>query len=127
MKQVTAAIIIQDGKVLLAQRRVEDKLSLKWEFPGGKIEMGETPEECIVREIMEELNLKVEVAGHFTDSVYEYASGTVELKCYLAKILAGKMELHVHADACWVDPQDLLLYDLAPADIAVAKKLKREF
>ncbi|EAX47152.1 NUDIX hydrolase [Thermosinus carboxydivorans Nor1] len=65
MKEVTAAIIINDGKVLIAQRAENQKLAGKWEFPGGKIESGETPEECLIREINEELGINIEVNDFF--------------------------------------------------------------
>jgi len=124
MKQVTAAIIIKNQKVLIAQRSKDDRLALKWEFPGGKIEDGETPEQCLAREIKEELNLEILVTKHFLDNVYEYESGTIVLKCFFAQVVAGKLELNVHAKAQWVGLSDLLNYDLAPADIAVAAKLQ---
>ena len=70
MKQVTAAIIIKDNKVLIAQRAPDDKLANKWEFPGGKIKPGETPQECLKREIREELDVDIEVLDFFSESIY---------------------------------------------------------
>ncbi|MFZ5596454.1 MAG: (deoxy)nucleoside triphosphate pyrophosphohydrolase [Bacillota bacterium] len=119
VKRVTAAIIEKDGRLLIAQRPRGDKLSLKWEFPGGKIEEGETPEECLVREIKEELNLDIQITGHFMNSKYQYESGGIELICYFAKIIGGEMKLNVHEAVEWVGRDELKKFDFAPADIQV--------
>lgn len=121
MLQVTAAVIMNEGKVLIAQRSKEDKLSLKWEFPGGKLEEGETPEACLKREIMEEMNLNIEVLEFMGSCVYSYGTREIELMAYKAHILSGEMKLNVHNDVRWVKISDLNHYDLAPADIELIK------
>ena len=127
MKTVTAAIIIDDGKILIAQRSPDTTLPLKWEFPGGKVEDGETPEECLSREIMEELDLVVSIDDFFVSSIYKYEFGEIELLAYFAKIISGYMQLNVHTDHKWVLPKDLSLFDFAPADIEIAQKLQLRF
>ena len=124
MKQVTAAIIIKDKKVLIAQRSPDDKLANKWEFPGGKIEPGETPQECLKREIREELDIEIEVLDFFAESNYEYSSGTISLMAYWCKWISGDFTLKVHRQSAWANHFELDLYDFAPADIPLVDKLK---
>ncbi len=123
MKIVTVALLCRNGKYLLCQRGEKDILSLKWEFPGGKLEAGETLEECLVREVQEELCLNIKVICHFCDVTYTYATGGILLKTYLAQIISGKMNLMVHNAAEWVEAERLVEYDLLPADIEIANKL----
>ena len=125
MKKVTAAIIEKNGQILITQRPRGDKLGLKWEFPGGKIEQGETPEQCLVREIKEELNLDIKITGHFMNSNYKYETGEIELICYLAEITGGVLRLNFHAAAKWATKEKLKEYDFAPADIPVCKCYQR--
>ena len=124
MKQVTAAIIIKDYKILIAQRAPNDKLANKWEFPGGKIEHGESPQECLKREIREELDVEIEVLDFFAESIYEYHSGTISLMAYWCKWISGDFTLNVHNQIAWVNHHELDLYDFAPADIPLVDKLK---
>lgn len=123
MKEVTAAIIIKDHQVLIAQRAPDDKLAGKWEFPGGKIEPGETPEECLKREIKEELNVEIEVLDFFGDSVYPYSTGKIRLMAYWCKLVSGDISLEVHSQIAWAAPSELGSFDFAPADIPLVEKL----
>jgi mutator mutT protein len=127
MIEVTASIISRDNKVLIAQRPADDKLAGKWEFPGGKIEPGETPEECLKREIQEEFDVEIEVLEFFGQSIYAYNSGKIKLMAYLCKWISGNFTLKVHTRIRWVDYNELDLYDYAPADIPLAEKLKLTF
>ena len=125
MKQVTAAIILKDNKVLIAQRAPGENLAGKWEFPGGKIELGETPQECLNREIREELDVGIEVLDFFGESIYAYHSGTIKLMAFWCKWISGDFTLKVHSQIAWVNQNELDLYDFAPADIPLVDKLKR--
>ncbi|HHW47619.1 MAG TPA: 8-oxo-dGTP diphosphatase MutT [Clostridiaceae bacterium] len=126
MKLVTAAIIINDGKVLIAQRAKNQNMAGKWEFPGGKVEPGETPEECLKREIREELGINIEVNDFFGESTYQYDTGTIKLIAYKVQWIDGEFRLSAHNQIKWVEPYELGNFDFAPADVAFVKKLKEE-
>ena len=123
MKQVTAAVIEKDGKILLAQRKQGDALAGKWEFPGGKIEPGETPEACLRRELMEEFGVDTKIGAFICASKFEYKHLPIELLGYHAEHLSGEFKLNEHDRIEWVAPADLLNYDLSSADIPVVKHL----
>lgn len=125
MIEVTASIISRDNKVLIAQRPANDKLAGKWEFPGGKIEPGETPEECLKREIREEFDVEIEVLEYFGQSIYTYDSGQIKLMAYLCKWISGDFTLKVHSRIRWVGYDELDLFDYAPADIPLAEELNQ--
>jgi 8-oxo-dGTP diphosphatase len=119
MKQVTAAVIEKDGKVLIAQRKAGDALAGKWEFPGGKLEPGETPQVCLARELREEFEVETEIGAFICSSKFEYKHLPIELLVYRAKHLSGDFKLNDHSRIEWVRPADLLNYDLSSADIPV--------
>ena len=123
MKNVTAAIIERDGRYLLARRAPGQNLAGYWDFPGGKVEANETFEDCLARELMEELSLEARVLDHFCDSVYHYDKGSINLIAYRVQILGGQMRLSVHDEVDWFEPQEILTLNLAPADIPIAKRL----
>jgi 8-oxo-dGTP diphosphatase len=124
MKEVTAAIIVRNNKVLIARRAPGENLEGKWEFPGGKIELGETPEHCLQREIHEELDIYIDVLNYFGDSIYDYANGTIRLMAFRCQWLSGELTLRVHSEIAWVNSEELDHYDFAPADIPLVEKLK---
>ncbi|HWQ89592.1 MAG TPA: (deoxy)nucleoside triphosphate pyrophosphohydrolase [Desulfitobacteriaceae bacterium] len=124
MREVTASIILREGRVLIAQRPPADKLAGKWEFPGGKIEAGETPQECLKREIQEEFDVEIEVLDFFAESVYVYENGAIKLLAFWCRWLAGDFTLKVHSRIVWAAYEELELYDYAPADIPLVEKLK---
>ena len=124
MKKVTAAILTKDGLFFIAKRKKADKLANKWEFPGGKIENGETAEECLKREIEEELRIKVRIGDFFGESIYQYPQGAIQLLAYWVYWESGSIELMAHDEYKWVSLRELDYYDFAPADIPLVKKLK---
>lgn len=123
MKIVTAAILEDNGKYLIARRGPGQNLEGFWEFPGGKVEPGELLEECLVREIKEELNLDIEVLNKFHEVVHNYDKGTIKLVAFTTKIISGDLSLNVHDEVRWVLPGEMLTLQLAPADVPIAERL----
>lgn len=126
MKQVTAAILIKDKKILIAKRKAGDRQANKWEFPGGTVEQDETPEACLKREIREEFGIKVSVGRFFSESVYHYDHGSIKLLAYRANWESGTITLKDHADYRLVFVEQLAEYDFAPADIPIVEKLQHK-
>jgi 8-oxo-dGTP diphosphatase len=122
MRQVTAAVIERDGRILLARRK-GGALAGKWEFPGGKLEPGETPEACLRRELMEEFGVDTEIGAFVCSSKFEYKHLPIELLVYRASHLSGEFRLTDHSAIEWVKPEDLSKYDLSSADIPVVDVL----
>ena len=116
---VTCAIIQFEEKVLVVQRSEKMKLPLKWEFPGGKIESGETEEECIFREIKEELSIEIEVIGKLGASVFTYDGVTIRLIPFLAYYKTGKIKLMEHKQYKWFRREQLEELNWAEADIPI--------
>ncbi len=117
--QVTCAIIEQDGFVLAAQRSATMSLPLKWEFPGGKIISGETPEECLHREIDEELGIKITICKYLPLATHNYPAITVSLHPFICTIKNGEIKLNEHAKVIWLPPRKLFELDWAEADLPV--------
>ncbi len=118
--KVVAALIEKSEKVLIAQRSYGD-LKGKWEFPGGKVEKNEREEDAIYREILEELNISIKCDNFVCSSVFSYPDKKVELRLYHCTYLSGEVVLNAHSSYVFVDKNLLLSYDLAPADIDLAK------
>ena len=119
MLTVAGGILEENGMVLIAQRKRDDVYGLKWEFPGGKLEEGETGEECIVRELMEELGIEVEVTGFYD----EYVEDDLNILYYRVQRVSGKLTLNDHERVQWVFVDELDNYDLLSVDREVARKL----
>ena len=122
-RQVAAAVIEKDSKVLIAKRRKKDTLGGKWEFPGGKIEPGETPEECLKRELKEELDIEVEIGQFLLSTIFRYFLIPVELLVYKVKYISGDFKISEHDKIAWVGAKELGTYDLVRADRPIAKAL----
>ncbi|MFI5294476.1 MAG: 8-oxo-dGTP diphosphatase MutT [Thermodesulfovibrionales bacterium] len=126
MVKVVAGVIERDGKVLIVRRMKGDKLGNKWEFPGGKLESGETPEEALRRELREELDIETEVGAFICSSSYEYPHITVELLAYRVRLLSGEITLHVHDASAWVAPERLDTFDFPAANKAIIEELRKK-
>ena len=120
---VVCGIIQKDNRFLLACRKQGGSLAGYWEFPGGKVEQGETPQQALYRELKEELSIETEVGEHIGDSVFEYQDKTIYLKGYLTRYLSGEFELDSHDDIAWLTAGELLNYQLAPADVPLVQRL----
>ncbi len=121
--RVIAAIIRRSNTILLARRREGSHLAGLWEFPGGKIEDGESPEECLARELREEFRLEATVGRFVASSRYSYPDREIELMAYEVQLAEGPIVLNDHDEIQWVPVAELLSYRLAPADVAIAKAL----
>jgi 8-oxo-dGTP diphosphatase len=120
---VTAAVLEKGGRVLIARRKRGDRQAHKWEFPGGKLEAGETPEICLRRELKEEFGIDVAVDGFVGRSSHRYPHGRVDLLAYRVTHLLGNFQLHDHEEIRWVLPADLPSYDFSAADIPIVELL----
>jgi 8-oxo-dGTP diphosphatase len=127
MKEVSAAIFIEDGKILLAKRGSYGNLPGHWEFPGGKREDNETIFECLEREIKEELNVYCKALKIFAENLYEYEHGIIKLIAIIAQLLDKNIVLNVHDEYKWVEIKCLLNYKLAPADVYIAELISKEY
>ena len=122
---VVAAIIQKDGLILATQRGYGEQKD-GWEFPGGKIEPGESPEAAIVREIHEELAMVVRVERHVTDVAWDYPTFHLEMCCFLCSIAEGSPHLLEHEAARWLKPSDIDSVAWLPADVLVVEALKAQ-
>ena len=122
-RQVTAAVIEKDGKILIAQRRKGSTLGGRWEFPGGKIEPGETAEVCLKRELKEEFDIESEIGEFITASQFRYCLVPIELLAYRVKHFSGEFRVNEHEEIRWVTPSELKLYDFMLADKPIVEIL----
>ena len=121
--RVAAAIIIEDNKIFATQRGY-GKFKGGWEFPGGKIDAGETAEEALVREIREELETEIEIKELFDTVEYDYPDFHLSMDCFLCGITAGELVLKEHMAARWLTKNTLFSVDWLPADLDLIKKLE---
>lgn len=121
---VAAAVVIRDGRVLLTRRAEGQHLAGLWEFPGGKLEEGESPEEALVRECREECGIEVDVEEILDVTHHRYPEKDVLLLFYRCELRAGEVRHLQVADHAWVPPSELPDYSLPPADARVVARVQ---
>lgn len=124
--EVVAAIIEKDGKILICRRAENKTRALKWEFPGGKIEPGETPEQAVLRECREELDVDLCVKGEFMRVLHSYPDIEIQLTVFRTAIIGSDPRCIEHKEIRFVYPSELADFELCPADITVAEKIISE-
>ncbi len=117
-------MIEKNGKILVSRRKKGGQLEGKWEFPGGKLEEGETPKQCLERELLEEFGIKTGVNDFVGSSKHEYSHGLIELLAYKVKHLSGEFKLNEHEEIKWILLKEFEKYDFVEADIAIVEKIK---
>lgn len=123
--RVVAAVIRKDNKIFATQRGYGE-FKDGWEFPGGKIEEGETPEQALTREIREELDTEIQV-GKLIDTIeYDYPKFHLSMDCFWCEIMQGGLELKEHEAARWLSKEELYSVDWLPADVGVVERVKEE-
>ncbi len=122
--EVTAAIIIKNGKVFATQRGYGDWKGW-WEFPGGKMEQGETPQEALRREIREELDAEIEVGRLLETVEWDYPAFHLKMHCFLCTLLSESMHLNEHEDAAWLTAETLGSVKWLPADEGLVDRIKK--
>ncbi len=124
--KVVAAIIIKDGQILATQRGA-GAFQGKWEFPGGKMEAGESQEQALKREIMEELKASIAIKRWFYKREYDYPDFHLSMDCYLCTLESETILPVEHSDAKWLDPSQLKTLDWLPADVEIVQWLEEAF
>jgi 8-oxo-dGTP diphosphatase len=123
---VIACVIEKDGHILIGKRKQGKRFAGNWEFPGGSLEKGETHEQCLKRELREELAIEVEVGDLFCISEYRYTpEWTIKLIAYRTTLISGIFNLNDHDEIRWVQSSDLINYDFPEADKPIVEKLMK--
>jgi 8-oxo-dGTP diphosphatase len=124
MKQVVAALIVKDDKILVCQRTRHQTMPLKWEFPGGKIETGEQPRDALRRELDEELGIQATIGEEVMRLRHQYKAGSsVELRFYAVREYAGNLENRIFREIRWATRSELPTFDFLEADVQLVKDL----
>lgn len=119
MIEVVAGVIYKDNKLLIAQRNLKKAQGGLWEFPGGKVEKGESYENALIREIKEEFNANIEVKEYIGENIHHYPEKDIKLLFYKARLLSEKIELLEHEDYKWITKEDKDNFEFAGADKVV--------
>ena len=120
---VVAALIVHDGRIFATQRGYGDWKGW-WEFPGGKVEPGEAPQDALVREIREELATDIRVERYVTTVEWDYPSFHLSMRCYLCSVVSGSLTLLEHEAAAWLDKEHLRSVEWLPADSGIIPKIE---
>ncbi len=124
VRYVVAALILRGGEVLICQRRADQPMAHKWEFPGGKIEPGETPEQALVRELNEELGIRAQIGTHVARIRHTYRSGgAVDLQFFAVHHFEGELTNHIFQTMQWCALRDLPSFDFLAADRDLVRDL----
>ncbi|WP_346895065.1 (deoxy)nucleoside triphosphate pyrophosphohydrolase [Clostridium sp. UBA7503] len=121
--EVVAAVIKHNDRIFITRRGYGDFVDM-WEFPGGKIEIGESKEEALIREIKEELELDIRISDFLTTVEYDYPNFHLIMHCFICQISGGKLNLNAHNDAMWISFDELDNQKWIPADVLVIDALK---
>ena len=123
---MVAALIRDGARFLICQRPADKKRALLWEFPGGKVEAGESPEQALIRECGEELGVTLSVGGLYAQAVHRYPDIHIRLSLYEAVIAAGTLERREHNALKWIAAGEIPQYDFCPADVDILDRLMQE-
>jgi len=125
--QVSCLVLLHEGKILATQRGAAMDLPGCWEFPGGKVEPGESPENCLFREIREELSIEIRIRGSLTPVLHHYPTKEIQLIPFLATWQGGSLKLTEHAQRVWLYKEDLLSLKWAPADFPIVQEVQAKW
>lgn len=126
MVDVVAALIRDGERFLICKRPAHKARALMWEFPGGKVESGESPGEALIRECREELDVTLKVGSIYMQVIHEYPDLRIRLSLYEAVIASGELRQKEHEALAWIMPQEVSEYEFCPADVDIIERISRE-
>ena len=126
MVDVVAALIRDGERFLICKRPAHKARALMWEFPGGKVEAGESPQDALIRECMEELDITLDVGGMYMQVTHEYPDIQIRLSLYEAVIASGELRGKEHEALCWILPREIPDFEFCPADKDIIDRIRRE-
>ena len=124
LRFVSAGLIVRGGEILICQRRPDQPMALQWEFPGGKIEPGESAEQALVRELQEEIGINATVGPRVAHIRHNYRhGGAVDLQFFVVREFAGELDNRIYSQVVWARLEDLPRYEFLPADRGLIREL----
>ena len=126
MVDVVAALIRDGERFLICKRPAHKARALMWEFPGGKVEAGESPRDALIRECMEELDVTLDVGEMYMQVTHEYPDIQIRLSLYEAVIASGELRSKEHEALCWILPREIPDFEFCPADVDIIDRIRRE-